>query len=49
MALNIELYNQKTKETILFKDAEDFKNNAKVDGMLLKDIWNDTTDRYWLQ
>lgn len=32
-----------------FENVEDFKNNAKVDGKLLKDIWNDTTDRYWLQ
>ena len=32
-----------------FKTKEDFKNNAKVEGKLLKDIWDDTTDRYWLQ
>ncbi len=32
-----------------FKTKEDFKNNAKVEGKFLKDIWNDTTDRYWLQ
>ena len=45
----ISLYNSKTKETTLFNNDEDFKNNAKVDGKLLKDIWNDTTDKYWLQ
>ena len=45
----ISLYNSKTKETTLFNNDEDFKNNAKVDGKLLKDIWNDATDKYWLQ
>ncbi len=47
--LNIQLYNSKTKESQIFKTKDDFKNNAKVDGKLLKDIWDDTTDRYWLQ
>lgn len=47
--LIIRLYNSKTKETTLFNNDEDFKNNAKVDGKLLKDIWNDATDKYWLQ
>ena len=45
----ISLYNSQTKETTLFNNDEDFKNNAKVEGKLLKDIWDDTTDRYWLQ
>ena len=31
------------------KDDEDFKNNTKVKGQLLKDIWNKTTERDWLQ
>lgn len=47
--LKIQLYNSKTEETNIFIDDEDFKNNAKVDGKYLKEIWNDTTDRYWLQ
>ncbi len=46
---SIELYNQNTKETIFFNNDEDFKNNAKVDGKLLNDIWDETTDRNWLQ
>ena len=46
---NIELYNEKTKEATLFNNDEDFKNNAKVEDNLLKDIWEETTDRYWLQ
>lgn len=45
----IRLYNSQTKETTFFNNDEDFKNNAKVDGKLLKDVWNATTDRYWLQ
>ena len=32
-----------------FISKEDFVNNAKIDGEFLKDIWNETTDRYWLQ
>ena len=32
-----------------FKTKEDYINNAKVEGKLLKDIWADTTDRDWLQ
>ena len=47
--LVISLYNSQTKESTIFNEDEDFKNNAKVEGKLLKDIWNDTTDRYWLQ
>lgn len=46
---NIQLYNSKTKESSIFKTREEFKNNAKVERALLKDIWNKTTDRYWLQ
>ncbi len=47
--VEIQLYNSKTREMFLFKSKEDFKNNAKVEGKLLKDIWDETTDRYWLQ
>ena len=45
----ISLFNSQTKKEDIFNDDEDFKNNAKIDGILLKDIWDDTTDRYWLQ
>lgn len=45
----ISLYNSNTKEQIIFKTKEKFKNNAKVEGKFLKDIWDKTTDRYWLQ
>ncbi len=46
---HVQLYNPKTKEKVIFKDYADFKNNAKVEGKFLKDIWDETTDRYWLQ
>lgn len=46
---DIELYNSKTSKTFIFKTKEDFINNAKIDGKLLKDIWEETTDRDWLQ
>ena len=40
--INSENYNK-------FKNIEDFKENAKVEGKLLKDIWKETTERDWLQ
>lgn len=33
---------------VVFKTDEDFKNNAKIGNEYLKDIWDKTTDRYWL-
>ncbi len=45
----IELYDSKTKISQIFKTNEDFKNNAKIGNEYLKDIWDKTTDRYWLQ
>ena len=47
--LKIRLYNSQTKETIFFEDDADFKNNAKIGNEYIKNIWEDTTDRYWLQ
>lgn len=46
---NIQLYNSQTKESQIFISKTDFKNNAKVGEKYLKDIWEETTDRYWLQ
>lgn len=47
--LIIRLYNSKNEETTFFNNSQDFKDNAKVEGILLKDVWDKTTDRYWLQ
>ena len=47
--VGICLYNAKTKEESNFSTDEDFKNNAKIGNEYLKDIWDKTTDRYWLQ
>lgn len=47
--LKIQLYNSKTTEKNFFDNDDDFKNNATIDGHPLKDIWDKTTDRYWLQ
>lgn len=46
---NIKLSNSNTGESLIFKTSEDFKNRAKIEGKLLKNIWDETTDRYWLQ
>ena len=32
-----------------FKDSEKFKENAKIDGKLIKDIWQEVKDVNWLQ
>lgn len=45
----ISLYNSQTKTSTIFNNDEDFKNNARVDGKLLIDIWEETTNRDWLQ
>ena len=47
--IKIRLFNSQTKEELIFNDDEDFKNNAKVGGKYLKNVWEETTDRYWLQ
>jgi len=44
-----EMFNVDTGDTQTFQTTDDFKSNAKIDGKLLKDIWDQTTDRYWLQ
>lgn len=46
--LKIRLFNSQTKEKTLFKDNKDFKNNAKIKDEYLKDVWEKTTDRFWL-
>lgn len=47
--IKICFYNSKTKESAYFVNDDDFKNNAKIGNEYLKDIWEQTTDRYWLQ
>ena len=37
------------KSSYAFKTKEEFKNTAKIGNQYLKDIWDKTTDRYWLQ
>lgn len=45
----IQLTNLQTNQRWLFENDEDFKQAAKINGEYLKDIWDHTTDRYWLQ
>ena len=45
----IRLYNSQTKQTQFFDTDEEFIENAKIEDKFLKDIWEKTTDRYWLQ
>jgi len=45
----VDMFVVNEKDWVTFKNVEDFQNNAKIEGKLLKDIWDETTDRYWLQ
>lgn len=47
--LKICLYNSHTKEVQSFNDGQDFKNKAKINGKLLKDIWQEVENAGWLQ
>ena len=49
LKLAILKYNTKTKEEFVYNNDDAFKNNAIVEGKLLKEIWDETTDRNWLQ
>ena len=44
-----DVYDQGDCPHCTFKNIDDFKENAKVEEDFLKDIWDETTDRYWLQ
>lgn len=45
----IDFFVVSTQSWDTFKNIKDFENNAKVDGKLLKDIWDETINRNWLQ
>lgn len=45
----IEMFEFNTTNSQFFDTKEDFKEKAKIGNKFLKDIWNETTDRYWLQ
>lgn len=45
----IEMFEIDSNISQIFENKEDFENNAKINGKYLKDIWDKTTDRYWLQ
>lgn len=45
----IKMFQFDNKSSYTFKTKEEFKNTAKIGNQYLKDIWDKTTDRYWLQ
>lgn len=45
----IQLFNSQTKQSQFFENGNEFKNNAKIGSEYLRNIWEQTTDRYWLQ
>ncbi len=45
----VEFWGINTKEYKTFKNIEEFKQKAKVQGKLLKNIWNEVENANWLQ
>ncbi|MCI8555128.1 MAG: hypothetical protein HFI85_00935 [Clostridia bacterium] len=45
----VDLFLVNTEKCNTFKSVNEFKEKAQIDNKLLKDIWNDTTNRDWLQ
>lgn len=46
---NVVMYNIKTNQKQYFANIYDFKENAKIDGKNLKDIWHKVTNTDFLQ
>lgn len=46
-AIDLWIFNGGTVE--LFKDSEEFRDKAQINGKLLKDIWNEVENANWLQ
>ena len=46
-AVDLWIFNGGTVE--LFKDSEEFRDKAQINGKLLKDIWQEIENANWLQ
>ena len=46
-AIDLWIFNSGTVE--LFKDSEEFRDKAQINGKLLKDIWNEVENANWLR
>jgi len=44
----IQLFNVDTEKSIDFDSRQDFIDNARINEMLLKDIWDKVYDPFWL-
>ena len=47
--VGVEFWGMKTDKYETFKDIEEFKQKAQIDGKLLKDIWHEVENANWLQ
>lgn len=47
--IGVEFWGMNTDKYETFKDIEDFKLKAQIDGKLLKDIWHEVKNVNWLQ
>ena len=46
----IEFFQDQVPDSLqIYRDAEDFKAHASIDGKLLKDIWKDVTKADYMQ
>lgn len=48
-SVGVELFEIDTDNCQTFKNIDEFKSNAKVGDKLIKDIWNEVTNAFWLQ
>lgn len=44
----IEMFEVNGNKSQIFNNKKDFKNNAKIGDAYLKDIWDETASKYWL-
>lgn len=47
--IGVEFWGMNTDKYETFKDIEEFKLKAQIDGKLLKDIWHEVKNANWLQ
>lgn len=45
----VEFWGMNTDKFETYKDIEEFKRNAQIDGKLLKDVWHEVENVNWLQ
>lgn len=47
--VGVEFWGMNTDKYEIFKDIDEFKQKAQIDGKLLKDVWHNIKNANWLQ